>query len=374
MDSLTAAQFPSRADCNPYIHLLKSSLGEWQIASHEHSLFLEGFGHPYPILDRQWLQRHRRRVQILHFHWLQKFYKAPTRRECEKKISLFADFLSLAKELDYRIAYTFHNIIPHEGMGEELDYRVRRIMLDHADIITCFSRRQQAHLEQTFGPLSLTVIPHPSYLGYYPEELNGAECRRRLGLPADVKVLCFIGLVRPYKELAHLITEFAATKPPETHLVLAGTPLDASQARQLEMLAEDKPNLHCHFRWIEDREMQVFLKASDVVALPYRKCWTSGAIMLAFSFGRPVISSDPMMLDDTGDLGFFYHSDAGLRSALMEAAIAEPEKLAEMGRHCLDFARRHPWREAGRALATAYRRASARTPRPVLSSGNTGKP
>jgi beta-1,4-mannosyltransferase len=371
MDSLTAAQFPSRADCNPYIHLLKTAIGEWQVASHEHSLFLEGLGHPYPILDRQWLQRHRRRVQVLHFHWLQKFYKAPTRRECEKKIALFSDFLSQARELDYRLAYTFHNIIPHEGMGEELDFRVRRIMLDQADIITCFSRRQQAHLEKTFGPLSLTVIPHPSYVGYYPEQLSEEECRQRLGLPREGRVLSFIGLVRPYKELAHLITEFSAAKLPDTHLVLAGTALDASQARQLETLAEGKPNLHCHLHWIEDREIQVYLKASDVVVLPYRKCWTSGAIMLAFSFGRPVISSDPLMLDDLSDLGFFYHSDAGLRSALMEAAIAEPVKLADMGRHCLDFARRLPWREAGRAFALAYRKACGAARPPLSSAGTT---
>jgi len=331
MNYPVVAQFPSRADCNPYIHLLKASLREWEVGIHEHTLFLEGIGHPYPILDRQWLHRHRGRVQVLHFHWLQKFYKAPTRRECEKKISLLADFLSLAKELDYRIAYTFHNIIPHEGMGEELDLRVRQIMLEQADIITCFSHRQQARLENIFGPLPLTVIPHPSYIGYYPEELTAKECRRRLGLPPTGKVFTFIGLVRPYKELAHLISQFAAAEPPETHLVIAGTALDAELARQLEFLAKGKANLHCHFRWIEDREMQVFLKAADVVVLPYRKCWTSGAILLAYSFGRPVISSDPMMLDERENLGFFYQSDEELGETLLAAARAEPEHLAALG-------------------------------------------
>ena len=126
---LCAAQFPSRADCNPYIGLLKNSLRDSGLEIHEHTLFLEGRGYPYPTMDRDWLRRHQGRVNLLHFHWLQKFYKSDDPRVAEQKAEAFDEYLSLARSLDYRIVYTFHNIVPHEGMGEELDYRVRRIMI-----------------------------------------------------------------------------------------------------------------------------------------------------------------------------------------------------------------------------------------------------
>jgi len=355
MEPLAAAQFPSRADCNPYIHLLKTSLAECGVQPHEHTLFIDGLGHPYPALDQNWLLRHRGRVNLLHFHWLQKFYRAPSLEESEQRFAVFRDFLALARSLDYRIVYTFHNLFPHEGMGKEMDLRVRRLIIDQAHRFICFSNRQRVYLQETFGPMRLAVIPHPNYSGCYPDDLSPEECRRRLGLPEKGRVFAYIGLVRPYKELDHLIEEFSAVATPDTHLLLAGVPLEEEVGRQIEALAERRENVHCHLRWIGDAEMQVFLKASDAVVLPYDKCWSSGAMLLAFTFGKPVVSADPLMIDDPTGLGFFYEDGSGLRAALEQAR--DCENLKQMGQHCLEFARRFPWSEAGKQFACVYREA-----------------
>ena len=42
--------------------------------------------------------------------------------------------------------------------------------------------------------------------------------------------------------------------------------------------------------FVPDDELQVHLRASDVVALPYREIFTSGSVLLAMSFGRAVIA------------------------------------------------------------------------------------
>jgi glycosyltransferase involved in cell wall biosynthesis len=45
-------------------------------------------------------------------------------------------------------------------------------------------------------------------------------------------------------------------------------------------------------RHIADDDMQVLLNAADCVVLPYNEVLTSGAAMLAMSFGRPVVAPD----------------------------------------------------------------------------------
>ena len=221
--TLVASQFPSRAQCNPYIQLLKSSLAQSRVRTHEHDLFVDGVGLPYPTADPEWLRRHQGRVNLLHFHWLQKFYRAPSEAESQRRMAQFAHFLDLARRLDYRIAYTFHNLFPHEGMGAELDVAMRRLIIQHADVMTCFSQRQKARLRDAFGPIRLTVIPHANYTGCYRDDLSPAECRRRLDLPPEARVFAYIGLVRGYKELPYLIDTFADLDLPDAVLLLAGT-------------------------------------------------------------------------------------------------------------------------------------------------------
>lgn len=363
------AQFPSKADCNPYIGLLKNSLSDAGLTIHEHTLFLEGRGYPYPRLDEEWLHKHQGRVNVLHFHWLQKFYKSDDAEASEVKIEAFGQFLALARRLDYRIVYTFHNIIPHEGMGPDLDLRVRRIMIDNADAVTCFSERQKTHLESIFGAMPITVIPHPSYLGYYKDEVGREESRRMLGLSENARVFTYIGLVRPYKHLPRLLQAFRELKRDDCFLLIGGSALDEEFGASIARSIDGTRNTICHFRWIDDDEVQVFLNAADAVVLPYEKCWTSGAIMLAFSFGRPVITADPVMLDEPDGLGFYYDSDSGVEEALARAI--DSTELPLMGERCRAFARARPWHDAGRRLASIYKQicAGGRTEtRPIVKS------
>jgi D-inositol-3-phosphate glycosyltransferase len=45
-------------------------------------------------------------------------------------------------------------------------------------------------------------------------------------------------------------------------------------------------------RFIPDEEMELYLKAADVLVLPYNQIFQSGVLFLAYSFGLPVIATD----------------------------------------------------------------------------------
>src|ERR1700677_3299263 len=45
-------------------------------------------------------------------------------------------------------------------------------------------------------------------------------------------------------------------------------------------------------QFIPDAEMELYLKAADVLVLPYKEIFQSGVLFLAYSFGLPVVATD----------------------------------------------------------------------------------
>jgi glycosyltransferase involved in cell wall biosynthesis len=62
-------------------------------------------------------------------------------------------------------------------------------------------------------------------------------------------------------------------------------------------------------QYIADEEIELYLKAGDVIALPYREIFQSGIFFLAASFGLPVIAADVGSFNEDvveGETGFLY--------------------------------------------------------------------
>jgi glycosyltransferase involved in cell wall biosynthesis len=45
-------------------------------------------------------------------------------------------------------------------------------------------------------------------------------------------------------------------------------------------------------QFIPDEEMELYLKAADVLVLPYKEIFESGVLFLGYSFGLPVVATD----------------------------------------------------------------------------------
>jgi glycosyltransferase involved in cell wall biosynthesis len=60
-------------------------------------------------------------------------------------------------------------------------------------------------------------------------------------------------------------------------------------------------------QFIPDEEMELYLKAADVLVLPYKDIFQSGVLFLGYSFGLPVVATDVGSLRDEiieGGTGF----------------------------------------------------------------------
>src|SRR5690606_12714398 len=116
-------------------------------------------------------------------------------------------------------------------------------------------------------------------------------------------------------------------------LVIAGSPLNAQVEKDVRD-AVTSPHVHLHPHFVPDAEIQVYMNAADAVVLPYQDVLTSGAVVLAMSFGKACIAARigciPDMLDDEGAILYQPDHPDGLRKAL-EQAHASPDRLTRMG-------------------------------------------
>jgi len=171
-------------------------------------------------------------------------------------------------------------------------------------------------------------------------------------------VFLFLGLVRAYKGVPALIETFRSLPYDDLHLLIAGEPVSKKLWQDIERKAGDCSQVQLHPKFISPEEIQVYMNAADIVVFPYTKTLTTGALLLAMSFGRACIA--PKMgavqdtLDDKG--GFLYDLAApnGLRDS-MERAVRSRWQLEDMGRHNRRRAESWDWDDIAYRTSHVYR-------------------
>ncbi|PZD71755.1 GDP-mannose:glycolipid 4-beta-D-mannosyltransferase [Acaryochloris thomasi RCC1774] len=303
----------------------------------------------------------KRRARILHLHWLHRFYH---RSKSEVSICVFLKFfvgLMTLKVRNVPIVWTAHNIVSHEVSSVVLDRLSSILVARQAEAIITHSKAAKQELINTYKIKScdkILVIPHANYIDQYKNEISKKDARSRLSIPEAKTVFLFFGLIRPYKGVPELIDAFEKLRADEICLLIAGQPRD----NDLRGLIERKVAKNCESicfipRFIAEDEVQIYMNAADVVVFPYRELLTSGAILLATSFGRACIAPQRgAILESLDSKGAFLYdpdSESGLLKA-MTSALAHKANLHEMGQHNYRVAKAWGWEEVARETSAVY--------------------
>ncbi|MET0201619.1 MAG: hypothetical protein ABW245_07175, partial [Gaiellaceae bacterium] len=227
MPAVTLASFPPAIPQNPYQRLLYLHLEPFGVRLAEKAQFKTG-----------WLIRNHRRVQILHFHWPQGYYRWSGRPAWAQRplswlrLCLFTARLAVARLLGYRIWWTIHQVFPHEALSPALDRTAGTILARAANVLTAHDRAtvEVAVRELGIAPERIAVVPHGSYVGVYPSQPDAEAARHatreELGLPGEAFVFLAFGHLRGYKEIGLLLEAFAQVADERARLLIAGLPLD----------------------------------------------------------------------------------------------------------------------------------------------------
>ncbi|MCX7707691.1 MAG: glycosyltransferase [Anaerolineae bacterium] len=253
------------------------------------------------------------------------------------------------------VAFTVHNLEPHEKAGWADRWGMAR-MVGQADIVHVHDASTAGALQERFKRgQGVVTIPHGHYLTAYPNEIGRVAARDRLELPQDAFVFATLGLLRPYKGLEELVPAFRALTEEKAYLVLAGQPESPTYAERLTALIAGDPRIRLRPGLVPNEEVQVYLNAADAVVLPYRQITTSGAALLAFSFGRPIVApaigAFPNLV--AGCRGILYdpHQPEGLAAALEQARRTDWSDARD---EIIAWVRQFDWSKIGRALLEAY--------------------
>ncbi|MCK5345322.1 MAG: glycosyltransferase [Candidatus Heimdallarchaeota archaeon] len=277
------------------------------------------------------------------------------------KVILFWTQLILLKILGKKIFWTAHNLKAHENTNPIIDHLCTRFTIKMSDLIIAHCETAQ---NEIFSLLSIKnkskciVIPHGNYISCYENTTKRIESRQQLRIHESSFVFLFIGKIRPYKGVIDLIEAFRNITDEYPQLIIAGKPLCEKYSKLISQKIGNEKRINFIPKYVPEEKIQVYMNASDVVVFPYKNILTSGAVILAMSFGKaciaPTLGCIPETLDESGSILYDPRTKNGLAKALLKA-IKRKSELREMGKHNQQIAKQWNWDDIGAATANAYR-------------------
>lgn len=190
-----------------------------------------------------------------------------------------------------RVVFTCHNVVPHESAG--LLRHLSKWAFAPASAFVLHSAAERPSLQALVPGARTVVTPLPSFDHFVPAALPDAAAARRALSIARGRVLLFFGLIRAYKGVRTLIRAFSElASDPELELVIAGECYEP-EAGYRALLSECGLTGRVRFenRFLSNEEVATYVRAADVVVLPYHTASQSGVIPVAYALERPVIAT-----------------------------------------------------------------------------------
>ncbi|QAY63978.1 glycosyltransferase [Xylanimonas allomyrinae] len=240
---------------------------------------------------RRLLTRH---VDIVHLHWPDLTFLS-SHRPLAVLLRLVAFFgaLRVARLRGTRLVWTAHNLASHEPRSTPaLRALYRRLLVANIDgILTLTADGAQAvrSLDPDLASVPTFVTPHGHYRDDYDLTVSRDVARERLGVDPRVRLVVSVGQIRPYKNVPRLLEVFTQVPDVDARLAVVGKPAGGVDAAALRALADADPRITAELEFLPDDRLALWLRAADLVVLPYRRIQNSGSALLALSADRPVL-------------------------------------------------------------------------------------
>ena len=270
---------------NPYQYLMMEGLKEDSRLEVKH-----GLNGRFLILLKTVLKQ---KPDYIHYDWINNYY---SRRELWMSlfnVPIFLLELFIVKYIiGVKIVWTLHNIYPHDTGAKWLHKFVRSVFGKSCYWIRVFSKSSIEAGNTEFGipKHKFKIVPEGSYASYYKNDIEKPAARKSLKIPLEKKVFLFLGGIKPYKGIIHLIKTFQKNKQPDWHLVIAGKSYYADYLKEVEDVINKDQAISLIEGFVNKDDLQIYFNASDIAVFPFEKIENSGSVILAMGFKKPVIA------------------------------------------------------------------------------------
>jgi len=175
------------------------------------------------------------------------------------------------------------------------------------------------------------IIPHVD--GVEARAVTRAEARRRLDLPESEPLFVCAGFLHPDKGFERAIESWNRAGMPG-RMVVVGSIRDATTENlayrdMLRELIAGVERLQLLEDYVADEDFDAWVAAADLLVLPYRKSWSSGALARAQRLGTPAAVTDVGGLaEQAGAYDVVVRTDRELLDAIMRTASRSPSHEA----------------------------------------------
>lgn len=214
--------------------------------------------------------------------------------------------LSMMKAAGFKIIGVVHDV--SNFAAEDSDFAKRMIYGKLTDSLVVHNQYSYEELKKEISPEHLAKvykIKHGCYTRYIDNTILRSEALSALKLPPEYDYILFFGLIKKIKGLEILLEALKDTAE-NVKLIIAGKPWQNDFTAYEEIInrhgLEDK--IVKYIRFIEDDEKDLFFNGASAIILPYRKIYQSGVLLMAMSYGTPVIASELPATKEIIDHGF----------------------------------------------------------------------
>jgi beta-1,4-mannosyltransferase len=354
--SINTLMMPDYRLDNPYQTLLAETLLRQNIAV----FFPQGYKRIFPLYRA--IKSHPKAIHILHLHWLNPYLKGKT---VWLKLIYCLKFLldiCLVRSTGVAVVWTIHNTLSHEAPFPRVEKLTRRLLAYLCQSLICHHAEMTESVAKTYQVKShkVTCIAHGHFRDSYAALISKQKACQALGLNASERIYLNLGWLRPYKGIEDLLRVWRESDCPNQHLVIAGKPIDTDYHQQLVAQASQLQDITLNAEFITDDLIPIFFSAADVVVLPFKQILTSGSLILAMSYGKPIIAPRIASLEETlsGADALLYdpYDPKGLLKALYQSSQVDLVALAQQTQFACD---RLGWDAIGEKTSHLYQSAIA---------------
>ena len=276
------------------------------------------------------------------------------------------------KLLDKKVVLTAHNVNKAKRDSEDslLNRLTLRCQYRLADRIFVHTEKMRSELIKEFGVKSSAVraIPFGIYNVLPVTDLTPGGAKKKLGIRSEERTILFFGRIVPYKGLEYLLAAFETVhaRNPNYRLIIAGEPMKGYEQYAAQILRTIESGAYRdrviqRLRFISDQETELYFKAADALALPYKDIFQSGVLFVGYTYGLPVIGADVGSFREDiieGKTGYVFKpgDSADLADALERYFESDLYKGLERNRREIrDYVTvRHSWDEVGEITRSVY--------------------
>ena len=246
------------------------------------------------VRDLSYLRLATRPTDIVHLHWPELTFLTGRPWRVLARMLLFRAALRIARlRNDTKVVWTVHNVASHERRATpRLRAMLRRLLVQEVDGLLSLTEggletARTAYPELADAPAAVT--PHGHYRDDYDFTATRDEAREQLGVRPGATLAVSVGMIREYKNIPELVRTVVGSDDPDVVLAVAGKPSSATLAEEIRSAAGGDPRVVLDLSFQSDESIAMWLRAADVVVLPYRAIQNSGSAVLALSADRPVV-------------------------------------------------------------------------------------